>query len=359
MFLYDFLTIGWDVGKGIPIGNFSIRFYQIFFASGFVVGFYLMKGFFKREGIAQEVLDQLLTYMVIATVIGARLGHVFFYQWDYYSQHPVEILKVWEGGLASHGAAIAIIIALYFFSKKVSKKSTLWILDKVVVTVALAGCFIRMGNMFNSEIYGKLHNSSIETVYLDLPRQSILGNWPEVEAVYFTNMNRHFATDSLQLPEYTMDVVFSKTTSQPQAEQMLAQQMRYLNGFGNDEKNIIIGMNPPQWQVDSGHQVATLAVLGMPRFPSQLVEASAYLLIFFLLLWMYQKGLWKREGLLFGMFLITVFGFRFFVEYMKVVQVEAEYGMSLNLGQQLSIPLVLIGLFFVARAFTQKSVKHV
>lgn len=100
---------------------------------------------------------------------------MFFYQWDYYSQHPVEILKVWEGGLASHGAAIAIIIALYFFSKKVSKKSTLWILDKVVVTVALAGCFIRMGNMFNSEIYGKLHNSSIETVYLDLPRQSIPG----------------------------------------------------------------------------------------------------------------------------------------------------------------------------------------
>ena len=145
-----------------------------------------MRRFFRKEGLPDELLDKLLTYMVISTIVGARLGHVFFYQWDYYSAHPGDILKVWEGGLASHGAAIAIIIGMYLFSKRETGKSTLYILDKVVVTVALAGCLIRLGNFFNSEIYGQKANSMIETVYTDLPRQAILRYWDEeVEDIRF------------------------------------------------------------------------------------------------------------------------------------------------------------------------------
>ena len=114
--MHSLMTITWDMTKGLDLGIITLRYYSLLFALGFVLGYMLMKRIFKNEGVPQEKLDTLLTYVVIATVVGARLGHVFFYQWDYYSQHPSEILKVWEGGLASHGAAIAIIIAIIIYS---------------------------------------------------------------------------------------------------------------------------------------------------------------------------------------------------------------------------------------------------
>lgn len=156
------LSILWDIDPEIfnlPInwwifGTISVRWYGLLFALGFLLGYYIVEKMFKKEGIKLEWLDKLFLYTMIATVVGARLGHVFFYGWEFYSQHPAEIIKVWHGGLASHGAAIGIIIALWFYSKNVSKKSILWILDFVVIPVALAGCFIRLGNLMNSEIIG-------------------------------------------------------------------------------------------------------------------------------------------------------------------------------------------------------------
>ncbi len=108
----------------------------------------------KHEGAPEKWLGILLTYVVIATIVGARLGHVFFYEWGYYSKHPVEILKIWEGGLASHGGTIAIIIALFLYSWFVTKKPASWVFDKIVVAIALVGGLIRLGNLMNSEIYG-------------------------------------------------------------------------------------------------------------------------------------------------------------------------------------------------------------
>jgi prolipoprotein diacylglyceryl transferase len=149
------LSILWDVKPEIfTIGSFSVRWYGLLFALGFLLGYYIVEKMFKKDGIKIEWLDKLFLYTMIATVVGARLGHVFFYGWEFYSQNPAEIIKVWRGGLASHGAAIGIIAALWFYSKKVSKKSILWILDYVVIPVALAGCFIRLGNLMNSEIIG-------------------------------------------------------------------------------------------------------------------------------------------------------------------------------------------------------------
>ena len=257
-----FLDIPWNVNPEIfSVGKFAIRWYGLLFASSFLFGYLIMAGFFKKEKIPEEVLDRLTLYMALGTIIGARIGHCLFYEPGYYLSNPIEILMVWHGGLASHGAGIGIFIALYLFAKK-SKKSYLWILDRVAVVVALSGFFIRTGNLMNSEIYG------IET---DLP-------W---------------------------GFVFLR----------------------------------------NGETV--------PKHPTQIYEALAYLLVFILLYFIYKKnnGVFK-SGLLFSLFMILVFTFRFFVEFIKINQVAFESGMALNMGQWLSIPFFLFGfilLFFVIK----------
>ena len=148
-------SITWTAHPEIfRIGNFAIRWYGVLFASGFATGYFIMLKFFKKENVPVKLLDQLTTYMVIATVIGARLGHCLFYEPAYYLSHPIEILKIWEGGLASHGAAIGILLAVYIFSRK-NKVSYWWTMDRIALVTALAGFFIRMGNLMNSEIFGR------------------------------------------------------------------------------------------------------------------------------------------------------------------------------------------------------------
>jgi len=232
----------------------------------FVVGYIIMSWIFKKESRPKTDLEQLSVYMIFGTVIGARLGHCLFYNPEYYLSNPIEIFKVWEGGLASHGAAIGILIALYLFSNKKKNYPMLWTLDRVVIVVALAGTFIRLGNLFNSEIIGKPTDVS----------------W----AFIFT------------------------------------------------------------------------AVDDLPRHPAQLYESIAYLIIFLILLFIYYKGIEKnREGLLFGIFLVLVFTFRFFVEFVKENQSGFEAGMALNMGQILSIPFVLAGLIFILKSFKEETKK--
>ncbi|MDA3927552.1 MAG: prolipoprotein diacylglyceryl transferase [Prolixibacteraceae bacterium] len=147
--------IHWNLNPEIlPIGPFSIRWYGLMFALSFILGYNMVEKQFKHEKENVKWLDSLLMYIVVATILGARLGHVFFYGWDYYSQHLGEILMVWKGGLASHGGVIAIFISLWIYSRKVTKKNVFWIIDHVIVPTALAAMFIRLGNLFNSEIYG-------------------------------------------------------------------------------------------------------------------------------------------------------------------------------------------------------------
>jgi prolipoprotein diacylglyceryl transferase len=149
-----FGAINWDMNPEIfRIGNFAVRWYGLLFASGFFFGYLIFMRFFKKEGLSVDLLDKLTIYMALGTVIGARLGHCLFYEPEYYLQNPVEILKIWRGGLASHGAALGILVALWLWIRKY-KKSFIWILDRIVVVVALAGAFIRLGNLMNSEIYG-------------------------------------------------------------------------------------------------------------------------------------------------------------------------------------------------------------
>ncbi|MDP4291976.1 MAG: prolipoprotein diacylglyceryl transferase [Bacteroidota bacterium] len=236
------------------IGSFAVRWYGLFFALSFYLGYLIMERIFKKEDVPIPVLDSLATYMIIATVIGARLGHVLFYQPGYYFAHPIEILKIWEGGLASHGAALGIIFALWLFSRN-HQKTFFWTIDRIVIVVALAGFFIRMGNLMNSEIYGTTTN---------LP-------WGFI----------------------------------------------FVNDRAGD---------------------------GLPHHPTQIYEALSYLAIFGYLLRHYIKKNGKPiEGYLFSIFLILVFGVRFIIEFIKNVQVPEESKYILDLGQILSIPLILAG----------------
>jgi prolipoprotein diacylglyceryl transferase len=149
-----FLIIPWDVNPEIfRIGSVAVRWYGLLFASSFLLGYMIMNKIFKNENLGEAVLDRLTIYMAIGTIVGARLGHCLFYEPGYYLKHPLEILAIWHGGLASHGAAIGILIAMWLFVRK-EKKDFVWIMDRIAIVVALAGFLIRMGNLMNSEIYG-------------------------------------------------------------------------------------------------------------------------------------------------------------------------------------------------------------
>ncbi|NJC27057.1 prolipoprotein diacylglyceryl transferase [Neolewinella antarctica] len=147
--------ITWDVSPEIfSLGPIHVRWYGLMFAFGFMIGFALVRRMFLREGAPEEWLDYVFYFLIGGTILGARFGHVLFYQWDYYSSNPGQILKIWEGGLASHGGVIGVVTALWLFSKIISKKSFFWISDKVAAPIALVGAMIRFGNLMNSEIVG-------------------------------------------------------------------------------------------------------------------------------------------------------------------------------------------------------------
>ncbi|MEF9924124.1 MAG: prolipoprotein diacylglyceryl transferase [Muribaculaceae bacterium] len=150
--MLNFIT--WTVNPTIIDSFVTIRWYGLAFAIGFLIGYEIVSRIYKHEGVPESWMGSLFVYVVIATIIGSRLGHVFFYEWDYYSQNPIEIFKIWEGGLASHGGTIGIIIAIFLYSKFVTHKSALWTFDRLVVPVALVGALIRFGNLMNHEIYG-------------------------------------------------------------------------------------------------------------------------------------------------------------------------------------------------------------
>lgn len=157
----DFLFINWHVNPVLlQLGSLGIRWYSLLFVSGFILGWFIFKWFFKREGISENLLDSLLYTLLIATIVGARLGHCLFYQPDYYLgswQGFLEIFMPWKGGLASHGGAIALLLAMWWYARHYGRKNHfdyLWIMDHLCIAVAFAGCFIRLGNLFNSEIYG-------------------------------------------------------------------------------------------------------------------------------------------------------------------------------------------------------------
>ncbi|NRB83181.1 MAG: prolipoprotein diacylglyceryl transferase [Winogradskyella sp.] len=264
------LQIEWDPIKFIDLGFFKLHFYSLMWIIAFVIGFYTMKPIFKKEGESKDALDALFIYSVLGIMLGARLGHVIFYEPELFKEDFFSIFLPFSfkdgirftgfQGLASHGAAIAMIISMYLYRKKhLLHRSWLWILDRVVIPVALGAVFVRIGNFINSEIVG-------------------------------------FKTDS------PLGVIF----------------------------------------VQNGENFA--------RHPAQLYEAFFYIFVFIGLLFFYWRtNKSKQEGFLFGLFLVLLWTIRFFVEFVKKAQVDGrdDYVWFMNTGQVLSVPLILIGLYFM------------
>ena len=258
----------------IPVIDKEVRWYGLMFAIGFMLGLWIVSKIWKNEKLNPAWLDKLFVYVFVATVVGARLGHCLFYNPQYYLAHPIDILKIWEGGLASHGGAIGIIIAIWIYSKKITHKSMLWTLDRLVVPVGFVGALIRIGNLMNHEIYG--HATNVPWAF------RFIENLPAWEA----------------------------------------------------------GLPP---------------LFSPPSHPTQLYEALCYIITSFICLWLYwKKDAYKQQGLIFGVFFIGIFASRFFIEFFKNDQETFEANMILNMGQILSIPLILAGIWFTYRGLKER-----
>lgn len=271
------MTLGyviWDVNpyiftfpESFPLlGGRPVAWYGLLWALTFVFGYYVMRMMYRKENLRDTLLDKLTIYMLVFSVLGARLGHCLFYEPEYYLADPIKILYIWEGGLASHGGAIGILIGLLLYSRK-TKIPYLHILDLIVVPVALGGALIRLGNLMNSEIYG-----------------------------YETTLPWGF---------------------------------KFVRDWA------------PGTSIDS-----------IPAcHPTQIYEALVCLIVFGVLLYLFFKKDYaqKRSGFLFGLFCTVVFGTRILIEFVKQPQVEFENSMVLDMGQLLSIPFVIVGVYFMAR----------
>jgi phosphatidylglycerol---prolipoprotein diacylglyceryl transferase len=334
-----------------------LRWYGLLFAAGFFFGYLMFMRFFKKKGLSIDLLDQLTIYMVIATVIGARLGHCFFYDARYYLENPLKILMIWEGGLASHGAGIGILLGMYIFVKKFKVVTYLWLLDRIVITVALAGCLIRVGNLMNSEIYGLETRSNYGFVFTRPLSEAIR---KDAEKNYGKNLleSIDFIRDPLnpnaENGKAPMKMILNFKPAVPAsdigplANSILVPFVRRLDMI--EDYNAIIAPQVDNALELNKHQVR-IGMKGIPKHPTQIYEAACYFLIFIILMGIYRrKEETLNDGFIFGLFLVLVFGSRFFIEFIKENQSVFESGLPLNMGQLLSIPFVLGGIWLIWNA---------
>ena len=297
------LKFDWNPITGIDIaGNFKLHFYSLMWVVAFILGWYIMKWIFTKEKVSLDYLDPLFIYTVLATMIGARLGHVLFYQSELISEDFFSIFLPFKfkggfeftgfQGLASHGAAIGIIIGMYLYRKKYKYKSLLWVLDRVVISVASGAVFIRIGNFINSEIIGNLSGEFPLGVRFI---QDYYNKYEIVRATGIKNVQEAYnaVTDNLQFSNLLEAVPY--------------------------------------------------------RHPAQLYESFCYIFVFLLLWYFYTKTSKKDQGgFLFGLFLVLLWTIRFFIEFVKEPQGD-EYinWFGLQTGQWLSVPFIVIGLYFM------------
>ena len=311
-----FLGFIWNPDETIfQLGFIQIKYYNMLWILAFVVGWFIMKQIFKKENKPLEKLDSLFVYCVVSIMLGARLGHVIFYQSELFTEDPLSILLPIQtvpefkftgfAGLASHGAAIGGIIGLWLFSRKNKDMSVLWLLDRVTITCAIGGAFVRLGNFFNSEINGKIVDDTFA-------------------------LATKFVRDSDDLPAFRA----MRLTKEKTAE------AAYKAIETNPEFSSILDSIPY-------------------RHPVQLYEAFGYVILFLVMFyWVYnQTKLRQKEGFLFGFWLTLMWGpIRFILEFYKKSQggFEDTWG-TFSTGQWLSIPFVLLGLYLMFKTDPKKS----
>ncbi|MEN7546837.1 prolipoprotein diacylglyceryl transferase [Rapidithrix thailandica] len=341
--------IVWDpIPEVIP--SWSIpRWYGLFFAVGFLISQQIMFYFFRKDGRPEKDVETMTIYMVVATILGARFGHVFFYEPEIFLNNPIDVINFWDGGfsgLASHGGAVGILLALYIYSRRHTNQSYLWVLDRIVIVVALTGCLIRTGNLMNSEIIGKPTDSSLGFVFARSAEEAVesLEDYiDDVEASQGTH-----ASAGNHLSPVDLRVEFKKQGLDEAAVKKILNyiQVNILSQSYVKQHIRQAADQPLDYSLDQekGQYIATIHTQGVVRYPTQLFEAIFYLLTFAVLFLIWQKARHKLpEGFIFSLFLVILFGFRFFIEFLKENQVAFEDDIPLNMGQWLSIPLVLTG----------------
>ncbi len=362
--MLSFLTfIVWDPIPEVIPGWSVPRWYGLLFAMGFLVSQQILTQIFKKEGKPEQDVGTLTIYIVIATIVGARLGHVFFYDAGHYLSNPIDIFKIWEGGLASHGGAIGILIALIFYIKTREDQTYLWLVDRLVIVVAITGCLIRMGNYMNSEILGKPTESEFGVVFArqtEFGLERAIDTIEDVEARKGTGdpSDANFVPLDLEITFAQNDV--TETQMRNHIENDIKQQLVAISSYG--EKNIYEPQGVPlKYELTKRNNIykATVHTNGIARHPAQLYESFYCLLLFFFLYFIWNKMKEKTpEGLLFGLFMVILWSLRFVDEYFKENQKSFEDELPLNMGQILSIPLVMVGLFVLFKTW-QKHNKQV
>lgn len=339
----------WDPNPIIlTLGPLKIVYYGLLFALGFLISQQILFYMFKKEGKSEKDVEVLTIYMVIATIIGARLGHVFFYEPAVYLADPIKILKINEGGLASHGAAAGILLALYLYSRNKKGQSYFWVLDRLVIVIALTGALIRFGNFINSEIIGLPTNSDTGVVFGRQIEEGVEDYFAEIEDAEVSKANWNESEEGKAPMELKLTFFkgqYGEEAIRSYIENSIGKRLITYNTV--DEPHTFID---PMKELDysltqsNGQFTAVINLFGIPRHPAQLYESFSCILLFFFLFALWNK--WKEntpEGLIFGIFLIVIFGLRFLYEFLKENQVGFEDNLALNMGQWLSIPLVIAG----------------
>lgn len=361
--------IVWDPMREIIKGIQPPVWYSVLFAAGFIFGYQIMVHIFKKEGKDPQNVDTLSVHMILATIIGARLGHLIFYEPERFLADPLMFFRTWEGGLASHGAAFCIPIALYlyinyvvvaswfpfkfkFIKQRRQGQSYLWIIDRIVITVALAGAFIRFGNFVNSEIIGKPTGSDYGVVFGRVAEEYIEEAGIGVESA---EASKGSSTERLEpgIVPVDLTLVFeNRQITEDQVRTIVNSDVRRILASPSVSEHYAQPNAPLDFEISFVDRKTQVVVhtWGVSRYPAQLYESATCVILFLILLGIWFK--WKQktpEGLLFGLFLIWIFGLRWLHETFKENQVAFENDMTYNMGQLLSIPLVLVGVFILIR----------
>lgn len=355
----NFLYLIWNADPDIvTLFSQPIRWYGILFALGFLIGQWIILWMLKKEAPegdsfkkrAEKDVETLTIYLVLATIIGARLGHVLFYEPDKYLKNPLDILKIWEGGLASHGAAIALLFILWIFARKRANWTWLKIVDRIVIVVALVGGLIRFGNFMNSEIYGLPTGSEYGIVFTRNASEAIVRNSGLVNDVSYSKMTK--SNEGNYVP-IVINLTFKRGVDENQMKTYIENNLPTILGgrYTYISDHLLIDPEMPVAYTINGRE-AHVNALGIPRHPTQLYESiTTFLLFLFLLSMWYRYKANTPPGRLIGLFLVILFGLRFVHEFFKENQVSFEDNIPLNMGQWLSIPMVVFGLIILIHSF--------
>lgn len=335
---------GWD----IP------RWYGFLFALGFILSQQVMFFIFKKDGRDEKEVEKLTMYMVVGVVLGARFGHCLFYDPIRYLTHPWEIFMIWEGGLASHGGVIGILIVLWLFARKMKGMTYIWILDRIAIVVCLVGACIRTGNFMNSEILGTKTNAFTGVVFAQQIKHGLLINYNQIEDIEFIK-NKNVESDKNSLEPITAVIEFKENTGDGSLNVNRIQSAFQRNSYFSEHAAVPEEGLAYRTYQSKGVAYGELDFMGIARHPAQLYEAFYCVLLFLLL---FHIWYWHRhklpEGFIFGLLMTLLWTLRFIDEFFKENQEAWEDGMVLNMGQILSIPLVLTGIIILIRVSNKK-----